>query len=113
MLFGFGIFFLFGVISLIVFFFGKCRHKPNSSDVPTSQPLLENCNSSGATGYTGLHPIQLKEIRAHGKFGSVWRVSLHCFICILVVGPTVRAFIDKPNFCCLNDNNYTNGTVGM
>ena len=75
LLLGLGIFFLAGVVSVTVFLFGKCRHKPNSGDVPTTEPLLDSNNSTGGIGYVGLNPITLKEIRAQGKFGSVWLVS--------------------------------------
>ena len=76
LLLGLGVFFLMGVVSVVVFLFGKYRNKPNSGDVPqTHEPLLENSNLNGIIGYVGLNPIKLKEIRAQGKFGSVWLVS--------------------------------------
>lgn len=72
-LFSFGIIFLAVVIGIFVFLFGKRRNKPNSGDVlQTHQPLLDGSNSNGNFG---LSSITLKEIRAHGKFGSVWMVS--------------------------------------
>ena len=75
LLLGVGLFFLIVVVITTFFLFGKCRNKPNSGDVPTTEPLLDGCASSGGIGYVGLNPVNLKEIRAQGKFGSVWMVS--------------------------------------
>ncbi|KAI7695604.1 hypothetical protein SSS_05339 [Sarcoptes scabiei] len=68
------IFFVFiGIV--IAVFVGKCPKKPNSNDVVTNEPLLEVSNSV-TTGYIGTHPIQLEKALAHGKFGTVWHVSV-------------------------------------
>lgn len=80
-LLGLAMCFLVCVVSGTVYFFGKWRHKPGSGDIPTHEPLLENSQNCSITGYVGSNPIQLKEIRAHGKFGSVWRVcNTHLYI---------------------------------
>jgi hypothetical protein len=55
--------------------FHNYRRKSRINEVPTSEdPLIDSCPPSP---YVGLRPIQLMEARAQGKFGSVWRVSLH------------------------------------
>ncbi|CAG2118917.1 unnamed protein product, partial [Medioppia subpectinata] len=51
--------------------FRSLRKKSRINEVPTSEdPLID---LSPPSPYVGLRPIQLMEVKAQGKFGSVWR----------------------------------------
>ena len=96
-----GIFGFIGVFSLAFITFGRCRTKPNVADMPTREPLIDNSNASGASGYIGLNPVKLKEIRAHGKFGSVWQVCLSFFLLILTLCDRTQRESLPPDYVAL------------
>ena len=72
---------LITIVPLIAFFallfagysFHSYRKKSRTNEVPTSEdPLIDYCPPSP---YVGQRPIQLLEIKAQGKFGSVWKAK--------------------------------------
>lgn len=68
-----------------------CHSQANFLEIPT----VESTALAPPSPPMGLRPIQLREIKARGRFGAVWKAQLHSDIVAVKIFPVqVRYLIN-------------------